>query len=176
MTPLIRIGLPALLALAGVSARAAGDVPSPPAAAASSAMTLPQSDYIEQCGGCHGIQGTSAPAAIPVLRERVGYFMCLPEGRSYLIRLPNVAHSRITDNAQLADLMNFVVFGLGKGSTPAKARPFAGDEVRRERQNAMNSVSLVKVRAGIVDKLIHKCGAPASLRYFYPGQKIANAP
>src|SRR4051812_14550271 len=65
-----------------------------------------RSDYVENCGGCHGIQGSSAPALVPELKNRVGYFMCDPAARAYLLRLPNVAHSRITDNAQLADLMN----------------------------------------------------------------------
>jgi hypothetical protein len=133
-------------------------------------LTLPQSDYIEHCGGCHGIQGSSAPAMIPVLRDRVGFFMCLPESRRYLIRLPNVAHSRITDNDQLADLMNFVVFGLGKASTPPNALPFTGPEVAEQRQYALSSAQLTKVRAAIVNKLIHSCGAPESLRLFYPAQ------
>ncbi len=154
---------------------AAGSATTGPATATPAELTLPQSDYIEQCGGCHGIQGTSAPAAIPVLRERVGHFMCLPEGRAYLIRLPNVAHSRITDNAELADLMNFVVFGLGGASTPANAAPFVGEEVARQRQHSMSSESLIAIRASIVDKLIRKCGAPASMRLFYPGQRTAAA-
>lgn len=136
-------------------------------------MTLAQSDYVEQCGGCHGIQGTSAPAKIPVLRDRVGYYMCLPEGRRYLIRLPNVAHSRITDNDQLADLMNFVIFGLGGASTPGGARPFTGPEIAEQRMNAMTSASLIGVRAALVEKMIRKCGTPASMRLFYPGQQDA---
>ena len=36
-------------------------------------LTGPQSDYVEHCSGCHGMQGNSAPAEIPVLRDRVGY-------------------------------------------------------------------------------------------------------
>jgi mono/diheme cytochrome c family protein len=31
-----------------------------------------RSDYVENCGGCHGITGDSAPALLPVLRDRVG--------------------------------------------------------------------------------------------------------
>src|ERR1700749_4267327 len=72
-------------------------------------MSVAQSDYTENCGGCHGFDGDSEPADIPVLKDRVGYFMCTREGRDYLIRLPNVAHSRITDPQELADLVNFVV-------------------------------------------------------------------
>lgn len=131
-------------------------------------MDQPQTDYIEHCGGCHGIKGNAAPADLPNLQGRVGWFMCLPEGRDYLMRLPNIARSRITDNEQLADLMNFMVFGLGGKSTPAGSKPFTSPEVAQGRTKAYTSVSLIKVRAQIVEKIIQKCGAPASMRLMYP--------
>jgi hypothetical protein len=133
-------------------------------------MDLAQSNYVEHCGGCHGIQGDAAPAKLPSLRGRVGWFMCTPEARTYLMRLPNVARSRITDNQDLADLLNFMVFSLGGPSTPKDAKPFTAAEVARERQSPYTSVSLVKVRATMVDTLIKRCGAPASLKLMYPGQ------
>jgi hypothetical protein len=133
-------------------------------------MNLPQSNYVEHCGGCHGIQGDAAPANLPTLRGRVGWFMCTPEARSYLIRLPNVARSRLTDDQDLAELLNFMVFGLGGSSVPKAAKAFTGDEVARERPNAYNSVSLIETRARIVDSVIKRCGAPKSLRLLYPGQ------
>lgn len=134
-------------------------------------MNLPQSNYVEHCGGCHGIQGDAAPANLPTLRGRVGWFMCTPEARSYLMRLPNVARSRITDNQDLAELLNFMVFGLGGASVPKGAKPFTATEVERERQFPYNSVSLIKTRADVVDRVIKQCGAPASLRLMYPGQQ-----
>jgi len=134
-------------------------------------MNLPQSNYVEHCGGCHGVQGGAAPANLPTLRGRVGWFMCTPEARSYLVRLPNVARSRITDNQDLAELLNFMVFGLGGASVPKGAKPFTATEVERERQSPYNSVSLVKTRAAVVDRVIKQCGAPASLRLMYPGQQ-----
>lgn len=133
-------------------------------------MTLAQSNYVEHCGGCHGVQGDAAPADLPSLRGRVGWFMCTPEARAYLVHLPNIARSRITDNDDLAELLNFMVFGLGGPSTPKDAKPFTGAEVARERAFPLNSISLAKTRAALVDQVIKRCGAPASLRQFYPGQ------
>ncbi len=133
-------------------------------------MDQAQSDYVEHCGGCHGIHGDAAPADLPTLKGRVGWFACLPEGRSYLVRLPNVSRSRITDNEQLADLLNFMMFGLGAASVPAGTKPFTADEVARERASPFTSVSLVQTRAVLVERLIRQCGAPASLRLMYPGQ------
>jgi hypothetical protein len=130
-------------------------------------LTTPQSDYVEHCSGCHGMQGNSAPADIPVLRDRVGYFMCTAQGREYLIRLPNVAYSAITDDQELADMMNFVVFGLGGQSTPAKAKPFTAPEVAKLRGQALTTESLISVRADVVEHLSGKCGVPDGMRFFY---------
>ena len=137
-------------------------------------MTVAQSDYIENCGGCHGFDGDSAPADIPVLKGRVGYFMCTKEGREYLIRLPNVAHSRITDPQELADLVNFVVFAIGADSVPKDAKPFAPAEVARLRRDAMTSISLIQERAKVVADLPESCHAPASLDKYYPSQQGPN--
>jgi hypothetical protein len=133
-------------------------------------LTTPESDYVEYCSGCHGMQGNSAPAEIPVLRDRVGYFMCTREGRDYLIRLPNVAYSAITDNQELSDMMNFVVFGLGGNSVPKGTRPFTAPEVRRLRADALGTQSLIAARAAVVDKMVTTCAVPKSMKFFYDGQ------
>ncbi len=172
----VAAGLAAALALASGTAAAPPAVPAVSAAHMAAMANYPrdmdqaQSDYVEHCGGCHGIQGDAAPADLPTLKGRVGWFACLPEGRSYLVRLPNISRSRIADNDQLADLLNFMLFGLGGASVPANARPYTGAEVARERTSPFTSVSLVKTRAVLVEKLIRQCGAPASLRLMYPGQ------
>jgi len=134
-------------------------------------LTGPQSDYVEHCSGCHGMQGNSAPAEIPVLRDRVGYFMCTKEGREYLIRLPNVAYSAIADNQELADMMNFVVFGLGGASAPTDAKPFTAAEVARLRTRALATQSLIAARAEIVGKMMGRCRVPKSMNDFYDRQE-----
>jgi hypothetical protein len=133
-------------------------------------LTTPESDYVEYCSGCHGMQGNSAPAEIPVLRDRVGYFMCTKQGRDYLIQLPNVAFSAISDNQELANMMNFVVFGLGGNSAPKGTKPFNAAEVRQLRSNALATQSLIAARAQVVGKLISSCSAPQSMKFFYDGQ------
>jgi hypothetical protein len=143
--------------------------------AAEPELTGAQSDYLEQCGGCHGLQGDSAPAPIPVLRDRVGYFMCSEAGRRYLLRLPNIAHSRIEDNQRLAEMMNFVVFDLGGVSAPRNARPFTEAEVAAERGQAMVGFEVFDTRKAVVADLVRSCRAPASLRQAYPGEPAHKA-
>lgn len=131
---------------------------------------LARGDYVEHCAGCHGVQGLSAPARLPELRGRVGYMMCTAETRSYLLRLPNIAKSRITDNQQLADMLNFMVFGLGGDSVLPGTRPFTASEVASERRFALTSASLVNERKRHVETAISKCGAPRTFRNFYQPQ------
>ena len=116
------------------------------------------------------MQGNSAPAEIPVLRDRVGYFMCTRQGREYLIRLPNVAFSAIADNQQLADMMNFVVFGLGGNSAPKDAKPFAAAEVAKLRTRALATQSLIAARAEVVNGMVGRCAVPQSMKLFYNEQ------
>ncbi|MFN3457183.1 MAG: cytochrome C [Novosphingobium sp.] len=130
---------------------------------------LAKADYVEHCAGCHGVQGLSAPARLPELRGRVGYMMCTADTRAYLLRLPNIAKSRISDNQQLADMLNFMVFGLGGTSVLPGTKPFTAAEVGYERQFALTSASLVRERKRHVETAIGKCGAPASFRNFYSG-------
>jgi len=160
----IRVGAVALLFLAPAIAYAAPAWPE---------LTTPQSDYVEHCSGCHGMQGDSAPADIPVLRDRIGYFMCTREGREYLIRLPNVAYSSIADNQQLAEMMNFVVFGLGGASAPKGTKPFTAAEVAKLRMRALATESLIDARAEALKGMVGRCSVPESMNYFYDGQEQA---
>lgn len=122
------------------------------------------SDYVQQCGGCHGVQGASFPARVPQLRGRAGYFLCSDASRAYILRLPNVALSSLSD-ARLAATMNFVVFGLG-GADAKAARPFTAEEVGGERKHPLTSTSLVHARANLVQQMERRCGVPAAaMRY-----------
>jgi hypothetical protein len=139
--------------------------PTPPSTPATH-LSAAQSLYLERCGGCHGIQGSSAPAVVPSLKSQVGYFLCIPAGRSYLIQLPSVALAPVSDQA-LADLMNFVVFDMGGGQAQVPAtRPFTAAEVNMLRRHPLRDVSLLGYRAQLVEDVIQRCGAPVRLRAY----------
>jgi hypothetical protein len=152
----------ASLVLSGVHASVSQAADGEPAA------PLPevQVTYLERCGGCHGIQGRSAPTEVPRLQGQVGSFLCLAEGRAYLVRLPSVARSPLP-NDELAALMNFVVFDLG-GVPADRTRfpPYTAAEVGELRKQPLNEVGLAGFRAAIVTRLIQRCGAPVTLRNY----------
>lgn len=119
--------------------------------------------YLERCGGCHGIQGVSAPKLVPTLRGQAGAFLCTREGREYLVRLPSVASTPVDDES-LAALVNFVAFELGAGDS--RFPRFTADEVHHLRQKPLTDETLTSHRRSVVEKVTRECGAPAGLRTY----------
>lgn len=120
-------------------------------------FTAGQSHYLESCGGCHGIQGVSWKRDIPELRGAVGRFLCTAAGREYIVRLPNVAFANV-DDRMLAEVMNFVVFGLGGTSAPAGAKQYSPREIAILRRKPLKNRQLADMRAVILAQVTAQCG------------------
>jgi cytochrome c553 len=125
--------------------------------------------YLLYCGGCHGITGHSSDTAVPSLKGQVDAFLCLPEGREYIVRLPNVAFAPLGD-AQLAELMNFVV-SLGQTRGGKEDVPYTAAEVGTLRRKPLLGQPLAGYRRQLVTKLVNSCGAPRSLLTY--GAKVS---
>ncbi len=121
-----------------------------------------QTQFILRCGGCHGTLGVSPPRSVPSLRGVAGWFLCTPEGREYVIRLPNVSRAQF-DDATLAQVMNFVTFDLGERSAPPAAARFTQAEVAAIRARPLNALPLRQFRRKVVTGLVRRCHAPASM-------------
>lgn len=125
----------------------------------------PRGNYLLSCGGCHGLEGISNSSLVPDLKDQVGFFMNLPEGRRYLGSLPNVAFSLTTDEA-LTGLLNYMVFTLGGTSVPKGTKPYTLREVAQLRRAPLTEVSLVQMRQRMVRVLIDQYHATANLRLY----------
>jgi len=149
----VRNAAAALLMLAAVSARA-GEAGRRP--------------YLMGCVGCHGEAGVTISQKVPDLKDQIGYFLHLPEGRAYLVRLPNVAFAPISDG-ELAEMMNYMVFTLGGASAPKDAKPYTAAEVGKLRKQPLTEVPLFQYRSEIVERLIADYQAPEGLRLYGQG-------
>ncbi len=155
------VGLAAAAALAAAAPTAWAD--------GAPSLSRAQSAYVESCGGCHGLQGISANELVPQLRDRAGFFLCSPASRAYVVRLPNVAFAARSDQ-DLADLLNFMAFGLGGVSAPKKARaPFTAAEVGTLRRERAGYRSVRTERRVVVKDLAANCGAPLNMTTPAPG-------
>ncbi|MFC4296556.1 cytochrome C [Castellaniella hirudinis] len=86
-------------------------------------------DYMLNCGGCHRFDGQGvARNAVPSFLNSIGLFTRLPEGREYMIRVPGAAQSQL-GNAELADVLNWMVANFSPDTVTPDFRPFTAGEV-----------------------------------------------
>jgi mono/diheme cytochrome c family protein len=102
-------------------------------------------DFSRQCQGCHGADGMGARDAIPRLRNFVGYFTHLPEGRDYLMRVPGVVFAPIGD-ARLTAVLNWTLTTFSLGELAADFQPFTVAEVARARDDPITKVRATRER------------------------------
>jgi cytochrome c553 len=84
------------------------------------------------CQGCHRPDGTGSSATAPSLAGIVAQFLTVPGGREYLGRVPGVATSPLSD-ADLSEVMNWMLWRFDKEHVPADFQPFTADEMRQMR-------------------------------------------
>ena len=118
----------------------------------------PRALYVLHCSGCHGLDGSGSPAArVPDMRQ-LGHFLRVPGGREFLIQVPGVMGSGL-DDAQVAQVSNWVLETLAVGSVPPGHRPYMAAEITRLRQRALVDVSAT--RAGLARQAL-QLGWPVS--------------
>ncbi|MCZ8408624.1 cytochrome c [Achromobacter dolens] len=110
-----------------------------------------RADYVLQCAGCHRVDGRgSTPHGIPDFRNSVGAFTHLPAGREYLVRVPGAAYSQLS-NAELANVLNWLLLTFSPAQLPADFTPYTESEVAAARPRRYDDV--VPVRHGLAREL-----------------------
>jgi hypothetical protein len=95
----------------------------------------PSVNYMLQCMGCHGPDGTGEAGRVPALNQTALLFARMPEGRRYLLQVPGVAQSTLSD-AELAELLNWMIPHFG-GTSAQGFTPFTPQEVARFRKSPL---------------------------------------
>jgi hypothetical protein len=106
--------------------------------------------YVMNCWGCHKPGGEGIPGTVPRLKDTVGNFLRVPGGRQYLIEVPGVAGSALS-NAQVAQVLNWLLVTFSKDQLPPDFKPYTEAEVARYRPHELNNIQTV--RADLVAKL-----------------------
>jgi mono/diheme cytochrome c family protein len=149
----------ALLAAASLSMLGAGSrnadaqAPVPSAAQSAPGVDNPQrawQHWTLNCQGCHRPDGTGSAGTTPSLAGTVGRFLSVPGGREYLGRVPGVATSALS-NADLSELMNWVVWRFDKEHLPANFQPFTAAELGQLRSAPLR-LEASQMRADLLKK------------------------
>lgn len=97
-------------------------------------------DFMLECQGCHRPGGDGWPGMVPRLNGQVSKFLHSGSGRAYLVRVPGVAQSSLSD-ARLAAVLNWMVRELDPAHLPADFQPYSPDEVGQWRRRIVRNVS-----------------------------------
>lgn len=104
----------------------------------------PRVNYMLQCLGCHGPDGRGEPGRVPQIRSTLAPLSRSAAGRRYLLRVPGVALSTLSDG-DLAALLNWMIPTFG-GIQPKPFRAFTAAEVARYRREPLVEISATRAR------------------------------
>ncbi len=91
-------------------------------------------NYMLHCQGCHLPKAEGFAGRVPVMKDFAGYFLHSQEGREFLIRVPGVSHSALSD-AEVVELMNWLLQTHSAGQLPDPYTPFTEVEVAQLRKD-----------------------------------------
>lgn len=106
-------------------------------------------NYQMFCQGCHVADG-SGHKSVPELKGFIHNFMASQQGREYLIRVPGAANSAL-DDAQLAEVMNWMLNKFGDAKKVGEWQPYTSDEVAEYRKYPLNET--VEYRENLIASL-----------------------
>jgi len=110
------------------------------------AVTPPDlANYMLHCMGCHIADGSGARGKVPSLRESLVPLAMSPAGRRYLIQVPGVAQSSLSDR-ELARLLGWMVRNLSAQAVPPDFVEFSATEVASYRKSPLVNVSETRAR------------------------------
>ena len=124
------------LLLVGLSGLLAGE------AAADAA----KKNYRLHCMGCHQMDGTGSPEnGIPSMRDEVGHFLRVPDGRAYLSQVPGTLNTPLNDG-ETAELLNWVMANIGRTSIPPDFRQYTAADVKTYRASVPEDIPGMRVK------------------------------
>lgn len=115
-------------------------------------------NYQLLCQGCHTPDGSGAQG-VPQMRDVLGYFLRSDEGRAYLVRVPGSANAALND-AQLAEVLNWMLREFSADSLAQDWRPLSADEVTRYRREPLFEVDAY--RQALLEKLVPQGISPSA--------------
>jgi len=97
------------------------------------------------CMGCHLGDGSGQPGRVPSVRRSLVRLSSFAEGREYVIRVPGVAQSPLSDE-ETAALLNWMVRNLSDLEVPAGVADYSAAEVARSRHRPLAQVKALRAQ------------------------------
>jgi hypothetical protein len=105
----------------------------------------PVVNYQLRCMGCHLADGSGQPGRVPSIRRSLVLFSASPEGRDYVVRVPGVAQSPLSDE-DTASLLNWMARNLSDFAVPRDFADYSAAEIHGLRDRPLVRVSRIRAR------------------------------
>ena len=105
----------------------------------------PGVNYQLRCMGCHLADGSGQPGRVPSIRRSLVLFSASLDGRDYVVRVPGVAQSPLSDE-DTAALLNWMARNLSDLKLPSGFVDYSEAEIHRLRDHPLVRVSAIRAR------------------------------
>jgi len=119
-------------------------------ASAALAGGSPAELYTLNCWGCHKPRAEGIPGAVPRLADSMADFLLVPGGREYLVEVPGVAASALSD-AEVALVLNWLLCTFNKAEVPSDFKPYTAAEIAKDRPHQL--INITETRDALVKRL-----------------------
>ena len=102
-------------------------------------------NYLLNCQGCHKADGSGQPGYVPDFRESVARFLAVPQGRTYLGRVPGASQSLLSDQDRAA-VLNWILVTFDSEHVPADFTPYTAEEMAVYRRDPLSQAGTERGR------------------------------
>jgi hypothetical protein len=119
----------------------------------------PETMYMMECQGCHLADGGVGINSVPTLHNSVAKFPSVPGGREYLVQVPGVALSSLSD-ADTTSVLNWMLTKFGPVEWANRYAPYTVDEVADLRKNPLTEVGSKRANLILLIEQLELTDAP----------------
>lgn len=105
----------------------------------------PLVNYQLRCMGCHLADGSGQPGRVPSIRRSLVLFSASAAGREYVVRVPGVAQSPLSDE-DTAALLNWMAKNLSDLKLPPGFADYSAAEIHGLRDRPLVQVGALRAR------------------------------
>ncbi|HUE10826.1 MAG TPA: hypothetical protein VMQ54_07800 [Steroidobacteraceae bacterium] len=105
----------------------------------------PAVNFQLNCMGCHLADGSGEPGRVPSIRRSLVLLSATPQGREFVIRVPGVAQSPLSDE-DTAALLNWLARNLSDLTVPSSFADYSAAEIQKSRSRPLARISVLRAR------------------------------
>jgi hypothetical protein len=99
----------------------------------------PATLYMMECQGCHLADGAGGLNSVPMLQNNVARYLTVPGGREFLVQVPGVALSSLSDQDTTA-VLNWMLTKFGPIALATQYAPYTVEEVANLRKHPLTNI------------------------------------